>query len=79
MDTRRDIAKTLSFAVLHFAVAFVVAFALTGSAAVAAGIGLLEPLANTIAFYVHERAWRRFGARRPDASRVARLYNTATT
>lgn len=56
---RRDLLKTCSFAALHFGVAFTVAFALTGSVAVATGIGLIEPLANTVAFYFHERAWRR--------------------
>jgi uncharacterized membrane protein len=55
--TPRDIAKTASFAVLHFAVAFSVTFALTGSVAIATGVGLIEPLANTVAFYFHERAW----------------------
>lgn len=56
---RRDLLKTLSFAALHFGVAFTVAYALTGSVAVATGIGLIEPVANTVAFYFHERAWRR--------------------
>jgi uncharacterized membrane protein len=56
---RRDLLKTLSFAALHFGVAFTVAYALTGSVAVATGIGLIEPIANTVAFYFHERAWRR--------------------
>lgn len=56
---RRDLLKTLSFAALHFGVAFTVAYALTGSVAVATGIGLLEPLANTVAFFFHERLWRR--------------------
>ena len=55
----RTLLKTLSFATLHFGVAFSVAYALTGSVAVATGIGLIEPLANTVAFYFHERAWRR--------------------
>lgn len=59
----RDLLKTLSFAVLHFGVAFTVAYALTGSVAVATGIGLIEPLANTVAFYFHERAWRRVDGR----------------
>jgi uncharacterized membrane protein len=27
--------------------------------AIATGIGLIEPIANTVAFYFHERAWRR--------------------
>ena len=55
----RDLMKTASFATLHFAVAFGVAYALTGSVAVATGIGLIEPLANTVAFFFHERLWRR--------------------
>ncbi|MCU0760258.1 MAG: DUF2061 domain-containing protein [Steroidobacteraceae bacterium] len=69
VDARRDLAKTASFAALHFAVAFTVAYLLTGSAAIATGIGLVEPLANTVAFYFHERAWARAEARaRPRAA-----------
>ena len=56
---QRDIMKTLSFATLHFTVAFGVAYALTGSVAIATGIGLIEPLANSVAFFFHERLWRR--------------------
>jgi len=56
---KRDLLKTASFAALHFGVAFTVTYALTGSVAVATSVGLIEPLANTIAFYFHERAWRR--------------------
>jgi uncharacterized membrane protein len=63
VDAHRDLAKTASFAALHFAVAFTVAYLLTGSAAIATGIGLVEPLANTVAFYFHERAWARAEAR----------------
>ena len=60
MDDRpRALAKTLTFALLHFGVAFSVAYLLTGSIAVATGVGLIEPLVNTVAFYLHERAWRR--------------------
>jgi uncharacterized membrane protein len=62
---RRDLLKTLSFAVLHFGVAFTVAYVLTGSVAIAAGIGLIEPLANTVAFYFHERAWRKVDGSEP--------------
>ena len=62
--------KTLSFAVLHFGVAFTVAYALTGSVTIAAGIGLIEPLANTVAFYFHERAWRRLDDREPSRGRA---------
>jgi uncharacterized membrane protein len=56
----RDIAKTLSFAVLHFSVGFGIAYLLTGSLAIATGVALLEPLVNTVVFFFHERAWKRF-------------------
>jgi uncharacterized membrane protein len=56
---QRDVMKTMSFAVMHFTVAFAIAYALTGSIAIATGIGLIEPFANSIAFFFHERLWRR--------------------
>jgi len=62
---KRDLLKTASFAVLHFGVAFTVTYALTGSVAVATSVGLIEPVANTVAFYFHERAWRRVDGNAP--------------
>jgi len=58
----RDLAKTMTFATAHMAVAFTVAYLLSGSAAVATGIALLEPAANTVAYFFHERLWRRLPA-----------------
>lgn len=55
----QSLAKTGTFAVVHFTVAFGVAYALTGSAPIAGAIALLEPLANTVAYFFHERAWAR--------------------
>ncbi len=57
----RDLLKTLSFAVVHFAVGFGVTFALTGSVVIATGVALIEPAVNTVAFFFHERLWQRFG------------------
>ena len=54
-----SLAKTATFAVIHFSVAFSVAYLLTGSAAIASALALLEPLANTVAYLLHERAWAR--------------------
>ncbi len=54
----RDLAKTLTFAAVHFTVAFSVAYLLTGSVPVATGLALIEPMVNTVAFFFHERAWR---------------------
>jgi uncharacterized membrane protein len=55
------LAKTLSFAVVHFGVAFGVGYLLTGSVAIASALALVEPMANTVAFYFHERAWQWWG------------------
>ena len=49
----RDLAKTITFAVLHFAVGFTVSYLLTGSMAIASAIAVVEPLANTVVFYFH--------------------------
>lgn len=54
----RDLAKTTSFLGLHLMVGFAVAFAFTGSFALASGIALVEPCVNAIVFFFHERAWR---------------------
>jgi uncharacterized membrane protein len=59
MPLRLSLAKTASFAVLHFVVAFGIAYLLTGSIGIAGALALIEPLANTVAFFFHERAWSR--------------------
>ncbi|MEM6907409.1 MAG: DUF2061 domain-containing protein [Pseudomonadota bacterium] len=56
---RRDLAKTFSFLTLHFIVGFSVAYAFTGEIALAGGIALVEPIANAVVFFFHERAWRK--------------------
>ena len=58
---RRDILKTLSYLVIHLTIGFSVAYALTGSIAIAGGIALIEPCINAIAFFFHEKAWDRAG------------------
>lgn len=52
--------KTVSFAILHFSVAFSVAYCLTGSLLVGGVMALIEPMINTIVFFFHEKAWRHF-------------------
>jgi uncharacterized membrane protein len=60
--------KTLSFAVVHFTVAFSIGYLLTGSWVVGSAIALVEPLANTVAFHFHEKVWRRIESRRAGTS-----------
>lgn len=52
-------AKTLSYSVMHVTVATSVAFVLTGNWAIALGIGLIEPMVQTIAYPLHEYLWER--------------------
>ena len=52
--------KTLSFAAVHFTVAFSLGYLLTGSLVVGGALALLEPALNTVAYYWHERAWSRW-------------------
>jgi uncharacterized membrane protein len=52
--------KTMTFAMVHFTVAFSIAYLLTGSISIASALALIEPMANTVAYYFHERLWQRF-------------------
>jgi uncharacterized membrane protein len=57
-------SKTVSFAIVHFSVAFSVTWLITGSIALGGLVALIEPAANTVAYHVHEKAWIRFARRR---------------
>ena len=59
-------AKTISFAILHFGVAFTVGFLLTGSAVVGGLLAVIEPACNTVVFYFHEKAWKNFEQANPE-------------
>lgn len=56
--------KTLSFAAVHFCVAFAVGFAMTGNVWVGGALALVEPACNTVAFHLHEKFWKRREHRR---------------
>jgi len=64
------LTKTLTFAAVHFTVAFTVAYLLTGSFLVGGLIALVEPMCNTVAYYFHEKVCARVRGRgtRADAS-----------
>lgn len=56
--------KTLTFTVVHFCIAFAVAYALTGSVTVGGLVAAVEPLCNSVGFYFHEKIWQRIERRR---------------
>jgi uncharacterized membrane protein len=49
----------MSFAAVHFTVAFIVGYLITGSIMVGGAIALIEPAINSIAYYFHEQVWNR--------------------
>ena len=65
-------AKTASFAAVHFTVAFSIGYLVTGSVIAGGTLALVEPLCNTVAHYFHEKIW----ARR-QANQQQRLLGTA--
>jgi len=68
--------KTASYYVMHIAVAAMVAYAVTGNFWMAVTLSLVEPTVQAFAFFLHEKAWERLGARRAGAA-LARAAVTA--
>ncbi len=56
--------KTLTFAILHFGVAFTITYLLTGSVIIGGAVALVEPAINTIVFHFHEKVWQRVESNR---------------
>ena len=75
--------KTLTFAALHFTVAFSVAYLLTGSILIGGLMALIEPAINTVVFFFHEKAWVRYmrnkTAKGTEAAPAIKTANTAHT
>lgn len=63
--------KTMTFAIMHFGVAFTVAYALTGSLVVGGAVALVEPAINTVAFYFHEMVWKKLEVNQSKTGRLS--------
>lgn len=57
--------KTFTFTLMHFCIAFSVAYALTGSIAVGGLVAAVEPLCNSVGFYFHEKIWAKVESKKP--------------
>lgn len=51
--------KTVSFATMHFSIAFTVAYLLTGDLMVGGLLAVIEPAVNTVGYFFHEKFWQR--------------------
>jgi len=63
--------KTITFACVHFAIAFTVAWALTGDVLIGGALALIEPAINTVGFHLHEKVWRRIERGGPSTAPTA--------
>jgi uncharacterized membrane protein len=58
----RTLLKTCTYSLMHLTVAVTVAYALTRDWRIALGVGVIEPMVQTVAYTFHERLWNRAGA-----------------
>ena len=54
-----NLAKTITYLVIHLGIGFSVAYVFTGSVTVAGAIAVVEPLCNAVAYFFHERVWNK--------------------
>lgn len=64
--------KTISFTLMHFCIAFGVAYALTGSLAVGGLVAAVEPLCNSVGFFFHEKLWVRLESKQRATANIPR-------
>ncbi|MGX9417522.1 DUF2061 domain-containing protein [Vibrio sp. RC27] len=60
--------KTASFAIIHFSVAFLVTYVITGDAFIGGMMATIEPAINSVAYFFHEKAWLKDNARKRASS-----------
>lgn len=49
--------KPVTYSLMHLTVAVSVAYALTQDWRIALGVGIIEPMVQTVAYVLHEKAW----------------------
>lgn len=64
-------SKTISFALTHYTVAFIVVWLLSGDLLISSLVAMIEPAVNTVAYHFHERIWDRIRAKKAVAASLA--------
>jgi uncharacterized membrane protein len=60
VESKRHIAKTISYRVLSTLIGFLIMWAISGSIKVGAAFGVAEIVYKPIQYYIHERIWYRY-------------------
>ena len=56
-SVRPSAFKPVTYSLMHLTVAIGVAYALTRDWRIALGVGVIEPMVQTVAYMLHEKAW----------------------
>lgn len=56
---KRSVVKALTYRVVIICLDFIVVYAMTGQAGVAAGFMIVSNVYTTLGYFLHERAWAR--------------------
>ncbi|HYD17441.1 MAG TPA: DUF2061 domain-containing protein [Patescibacteria group bacterium] len=59
------IAKTATYGVMHMVISFFTAWFVTGNFYAALGISALEPSVQIFGYFIHEKAWQKWGRNHP--------------
>lgn len=57
--TKRSLVKTISWRITGSSATFGISYLISGNLAVAGTIAVIQLVANTILYFVHERIWNR--------------------
>lgn len=67
--------KPVTYSIMHLSVAIAVAYALTRDWRIALGVGVIEPMVQTVAYMLHEKVWS--SGRKRDPSPTSRAQTPA--
>ena len=58
-SNKRSLAKTISWRITGSGATFLIAYLITGNLAFSGSIAVIQVVANTILYYLHERLWNK--------------------
>ncbi len=60
VESKRHLAKTISYRVLSTGIGFVVVWTISGSVTVGSAFGIAELVYKPLQYYIHERVWYKY-------------------
>lgn len=60
--------KTITFAIMHFSIAFGVTYLITGDLVLGGLVAIIEPAVNTVGYFFHEKIWQKLDRKKAPAT-----------